>query len=178
MKKLIKRIFAFFGYAISKIDSITLPVECTQNDKEIIRKVSPYTMTSTERLWALISAVQYITDKEIKGDFVECGVWRGGSSMAMAYKLLDIGKPDRIIWLYDTFSGMTMPTDKDIEVSSGKNASILLGKEKKINGNNIWCIASKNEVMCNLYSTNYPQSFFNIVEGDVYKTLDIKKPEK
>jgi O-methyltransferase len=45
---------------------------------EIIQAVQPYTMTSIERIFALIQAVKYIVQANIPGDIVECGVWRGG----------------------------------------------------------------------------------------------------
>lgn len=44
----------------------------------------PYTMTSVERMYALYKAMLYILENNIEGDFVECGVWRGGSSMLIA----------------------------------------------------------------------------------------------
>ncbi len=37
------------------------------------------TMTSLERMYALYSATRYVIENELPGDFVECGVWRGGS---------------------------------------------------------------------------------------------------
>jgi O-methyltransferase len=45
---------------------------------DIIQTVQPYTMTSIERIFALIQAVRYIVQANIPGDIVECGVWRGG----------------------------------------------------------------------------------------------------
>jgi len=44
---------------------------------------------------------------------VECGIAAGGSVMAMAVALLDIGKFDRGVWLYDNFEGMPAPTEHD-----------------------------------------------------------------
>lgn len=41
---------------------------------------------------------------ELAGDIVECGVWRGGSMMAVARTLLALGRDDRILWMYDTFA--------------------------------------------------------------------------
>ena len=47
--------------------------------RTVIRAVRPWTMTSKEKLFALVTAVRYVVDQEIAGDVVECGVWRGGS---------------------------------------------------------------------------------------------------
>ena len=45
------------------------------------------TMTSIERMYALYQAVRYVHAAAIPGDVVECGVWRGGSSMLAALTL-------------------------------------------------------------------------------------------
>jgi hypothetical protein len=50
----------------------------------ILKRVLPYTMTSPARIAALCSAIKYVEANKIPGAFVECGVWRGGSSMAAA----------------------------------------------------------------------------------------------
>lgn len=47
-----------------------------------------YTMTSWERLYNLYSATRYIVKANIPGDFLECGVWRGGSMMMVAHTCL------------------------------------------------------------------------------------------
>lgn len=154
------------------------PVEATALDREICRKVAPYTMTSTQRIWALISATKYVVEKGIQGDFVECGVWRGGSAMAIAYQLARLGIEDRPIWLYDTFSGMTAPTNDDVEALSGRAAAALLAATKRTPGNTIWCVASKEDVLENLRSTAYPEAMFHLVEGDVRETLEDRVPER
>ena len=86
---------------------------------EIIQRVKPYTRTSRERLAALLSALDYLNDARIEGDIVECGVWRGGSMMAAALRLLDQRDRARTIWLYDTFEGMSQPTARDQSVTGG-----------------------------------------------------------
>ena len=49
-------------------------------------KYMTYTMTGGPRLQSLIDAVRYCERRGIPGDFAECGVWRGGSVMAIIYK--------------------------------------------------------------------------------------------
>src|SRR5258707_1367526 len=60
------------------------PQDLTPEDREILQRVSPYTMTSAECQMALVQSVRHIVTNAIEGCFVECGVWRGGSSMAAA----------------------------------------------------------------------------------------------
>ena len=47
---------------------------------------------------------------------VECGVWRGGSAMAVLRTLLELGVRDRDVWLYDTFTAMPAPTERDVDL--------------------------------------------------------------
>lgn len=68
-------------------------------DIEIIKSVKPYTLTSVERCFALIQAVNYIIKNKIIGDIVECGVWKGGSIMAVAKTLLALKNYDRKLYL-------------------------------------------------------------------------------
>src|SRR5205807_2446965 len=73
---------------------------------ELYEACREQTMTSIERMHALYSATRYIVANDVPGDFVECGVWRGGSMMLVALTLLRLGRTDRALWLYDTFDGM------------------------------------------------------------------------
>src|SRR5665213_2796893 len=91
--------------------------------RAVLALCQPATMTSTDRLYALYEAVRYVVAAELPGAFVECGVWKGGSVMMMAATLLSLGIRDRDIYLFDTFAGMTPPTDKDIDFRGTKAAS-------------------------------------------------------
>lgn len=155
-----------------------LPVEATAGEAARIRALDPYTMTSAERLWSLMNAVRYVVDEGVPGDFVECGVWRGGSVMAMAGELMRLGVADRRIWLYDTFAGMTAPTEADIEASSGTTATDLLATTPVADGDNVWCVAGIADVQANVRSTGYPFEQFTFVEGDVAATLQESAPEQ
>ena len=168
-----------FGLQVSRLSSTgsRLPVEASAEDAARIATLKPYTMTSSERLWSLLNAVRYVVDERIPGDFVECGVWRGGSVMAMAQELAKLRELDRRIWLYDTFSGMTPPTSRDVEASSGTSAAEMLNSTAAVDGNNVWCIAGRADVESNVRSTGYPFEQFRFVEGDVCLTLQRDVPE-
>ena len=70
-------------------------------------------MTSVERIVATVDAVAYVVRRDIPGALVECGVWRGGSVLAMIRALQRHGVDDRDVYLFDTFEGMTRPTERD-----------------------------------------------------------------
>src|ERR1700691_5812927 len=126
-------------------------------------------MTSVARLYALQNAVQYIVSAGISGDFVECGVWKGGSVMMMALTLKGLGITDRTIHLFDTFEGMTPPTGLDVDYI-GVSARVLLDQGDR-NDNVNWAYSPIEEVRSNLARTGYPMDRFIFVPGDVSKTL-------
>ena len=168
------------GIQISRINpnAIRLPVEATTADTELIASLRPFTMTSPERIWSLMNAVRYLQDQKVPGDFVECGVWRGGSVMAMAKTLLQLGEPNRDLWLYDTFEGMTPPSSKDVEAVTGRTAEKLLESTPVSDGDNVWCVADLTDVQRNIASTGYPYSQTNFIKGDVAQTLQDQFPRE
>ncbi|MBW8792226.1 MAG: class I SAM-dependent methyltransferase [Streptomyces sp.] len=85
----------------------------TGDEKQILTEVRMLTMLSTERLVANMDAVAYAVQRQVPGAIVECGVWRGGSVLAMIRVLQRLGVTDRDVYLYDTFEGMTAPGAED-----------------------------------------------------------------
>ena len=158
---------------------IQAPVESTADDLSIVDRCRPFTMTSESRLWSLLAACRYISANQISGDVVECGVWRGGSAMAMALAFKDEGDVTRAIWLYDTFSGMTEPSAVDINLR-GQSAKTLFDRRRRLSGGAVdWAFADQHEVERNLASTGWPRSQTHLVEGDVCRTLRAgETPEK
>lgn len=76
------------------------------------RQVRPYTMCSSARLYGLYKATQRIVRENVPGDFVECGVARGGSAALLALALNRYAAT-REVWMFDTFEGMPAPTKDD-----------------------------------------------------------------
>jgi O-methyltransferase len=144
------------------------PPDYQANDISIISAVAPYTMTSIERIHALISAVRHIVGNCIPGDFVECGVWKGGSIMAMALTLIELQRADRALYLFDTFAGMTPPGREDVDYL-GQNASQIL--------DTVRCLALQEEVEAAVSSTGYDRSQIHFVKGRVEETIPGQAPE-
>lgn len=132
-----------------------------------IRAVAPYTMTSTERIHALIRAVTYVVTCGIPGDLVECGVWKGGSVMAMALTLLRLQDNTRNLYLYDTFAGMTAPEDRDVDYE-GMSAE-RLGEAGRY-------VAVQEQVEAVVLSTGYDRSRIHFVPGRVEDTIPAQAP--
>jgi predicted O-methyltransferase YrrM len=134
-------------------------------------------MTSSERVYGLLKSIEYISKNNIHGELVECGVWRGGSSMAMAYMLRHLENYEKELFLFDTFAGMTAPKDIDIELNSGLSAKVLLRTPPKKNDRDIWCIASYEDVSENMKQTGYPMGKIHLIKGDILKTLKLNAPK-
>ena len=137
----------------------------------IWRQVERYTMISPERGYAIYKAVEYIVKNGIPGNFVECGVWKGGASMLMALALKTFEGGLRRIYLYDTYAGMTAPSDADRIAWNGHRV------EDKWSRFQSWAIP-KTEVMRNFLEIDYPIELIIPVEGDVAETLRHNVPSE
>ena len=178
----IKNILHSRGYDITHKENDNFinteyPSDFSEQNIEIIKRVKKYTMTSIERLNALINSVNYIVENNITGSFVECGVWKGGSVMAMALSLINKGVFDKEIYLYDTFYGMPSPENIDVNVYE-TTAIHYLSKHEKSEDSHAWCITPKNKVEENIYSTGYPKGKFKLIEGKVEETIPGIMPKK
>jgi len=149
----------------------------TEEDIRIIKTVKPYTLTTPVRIHALIQAVRYIVRNGIEGDMVECGVWKGGSMMAIACALLNLGTKERNLRLYDTFEGMTKPSHVDINYL-GHKAIDRFNIERTSENASTWALASLGEVKENLLRTGYERAKIHFVKGRVEDTLPKEAPEK
>ena len=159
--------------AITRQELRALFPEATPSELEVMLDVKPYTMTSWERLWAVLQAVRYVHARGIAGDFVECGVWRGGSSMAAAMAFLLAEDTGRTLHLFDTFAGMNRPTDDDHLVGSGAKAMDKWLETRTGDDASAWCQASAGDVRANLARTGYPLDRIRLVEGKVEDTLRV-----
>ena len=113
------------------------PYDLSDLQRKVLQKVEPFTMTTPERIAVLVDAIGHIESHNIQGDIVECGVWRGGSAMAMAETLLEHGSRQRHLWLYDTFEGMSDPTDVDTSYD-GMPAADQLARTEKTAARSVW----------------------------------------
>ncbi len=138
---------------------------------------SPYTLTSTERMYALWQAVRHVVAHHVPGAIVECGVWRGGSSMLAAATLRECGELDRDVWLFDTFEGMTDPCEHDVEVSTGIRAQEHDAIVHKRRDSVVFAYAALDEVQLNMKKVQYPAEKIHYVQGRVEETVPSQAPE-
>ncbi|HVL12320.1 MAG TPA: TylF/MycF/NovP-related O-methyltransferase [Gemmata sp.] len=177
MRRLIRGAVRAFGFDVVRYrpqqGGPTLPEDLAVNDRSILERIAEYSMTSVERQAALVSTVRYLVRRNVKGCVVECGVWRGGSSMAVALALLQENAADRDLYLFDTFEGMTPPTEVD-RTADGISAQTHLDND--ISKTGYWCVAGIDDVRRNMTSTCYPESRVHLVKGPVETTIPEQSP--
>ena len=189
IKRLINAAVGLVGYRIERKTSSRVlgsspefPLDVTVQEQEIWRAVQQCTMTSMERVVSLIRAVQYVERHRIPGALVECGVWRGGSMMAVARTLLAAGKSDRELFLFDTYSGMPQAGDVDVDAFSRSAAPLLADLRtrpaKEQIKNEMVAQCSLETVRANVIATGYPQGKLHFVEGRVENTIPECAPDQ
>lgn len=68
------------------------------------------TMIGEERMKNIDYVIQESVRLGVDGDFVECGVWRGGASMYARAVLNAFGETERLVYLFDSFNGLPQNT--------------------------------------------------------------------
>ncbi len=96
---------------------------------EPFRTVRPHSLLSHINLFFLQELSQRLERENVPGDFVECGVYRGGSAGVLGYEVMR-SKFQRKLWLYDSFAGMPEAMEKDDDYSKSLRGSYV-GSEKQ-----------------------------------------------
>jgi O-methyltransferase len=144
--------------------------------ERMLGQCEAFTMTSRERMYSVYQATRYVVDAHIPGDFVECGVWRGGSAMMAALTLLAHGDSHRRMWLYDTFQGMPKPSAED----TGRDGEEPHAEWKRNQRGDIneWCYSPLDDVRANTASTGLGADRLELVQGLVEETIPARAPEQ
>lgn len=138
MKKLIQKFFNIFGYKINKIEKGKyfyngydkhLGYEFEDDANKLIYKVRNYTMLPHVNLLTLYEHVKYCEKYNIEGDFVECGVWKGGAVGLMALANQMLSSKRRNLHLFDAFEEICAPNEEI-------DGEVAINEVKKILGNN------------------------------------------
>lgn len=177
LQRVLKGAAKAMGYEIHRLGSgiDTIPPEFTIADKAVLDYVKSrnLTMAGLPRIIATINACKHAVIADIPGDFVECGVWRGGNSLAAKMTFEKYGSAKRV-YLFDTFAGMTEPGDHDTSPYE-KNASDLQFQTQQFEGHNRWCFASLEDVRASFLASGVDMAGVHFISGDVRKTLAVKR---
>jgi O-methyltransferase len=181
IKRLVDAALARRGYAIART---TDPDHARRTHPDVedafadaYRRCAPFTMTSVERMYALWQAVGHIARNGVRGDVVECGVWRGGSSMLATLALAQAGDHDRVLWLYDTYEGMSEPSEHDVD-PSGRRVAEEWHRIRADPSNPVLAYATLDDVRANLGRTGYPTERMHFVKGKVEESIPSTAPDQ
>ena len=179
MKKIINSLLAKFGLKITKLHegSYGFPIELNSSFVDVISHVrkNELSMTSINSLQITALACEYVERNNINGDFVECGVWRGGNSL-IAADIFQHYKNDRTVFMFDTFSGMTEPSENEEDLLGDDSPQEFFNNNRNGEVTN-WCLSEIEEVRNSFLSYGIDQNKFRLIKGDVSDTLKDCKVE-
>src|SRR6267154_1350580 len=78
-------------------------------EQRFARLIRKNTVVTQDRLRSLARLAQQLEDAQIPGDFIECGVYKGGTAALLARTATHSRLP-RKLWLFDLFTGMPPST--------------------------------------------------------------------
>ena len=154
-----------------KLELSNIAVELDKEEVRLIRYVleSYFTMTSVARLVNTLKACKYAVENNVPGDFVECGVWRGGHGI-LAKKIFERMGSNKKVWMYDTFEGMAEPTEFDVNARTKEMATVKY-HQTKTDTHVDWCYASLEDVKKCVQSAGIDINAVTFIKGDVCETL-------
>jgi O-methyltransferase len=155
-----------------------LPPDFDDEMAATVRAVGPYTLTPPERIFALCEAVKYVIKAGIEGSFVECGVWRGGSSLAIVRTLLSLGVTDRDLYLFDTFEYMPPPGPEDVDILGVAASEYHEQFNSGAAYDPVYDFLPYDAVRDLFKNTGYPFERCHFVKGLVEDTIPDQAPEK
>ena len=110
IKPLLKSAFGALGYELKKkAEKARRGYDLEDLATAAIARVRPFTMLPEERLITLYQQAAHCEAVGLRGAFVECGVWKGGSVAVMALANLAHGSTRRDIHLFDSFTDICEP---------------------------------------------------------------------
>jgi hypothetical protein len=89
-----------------------------------------HTMIGRRRLENIEFCMDRILQDGVPGDFIECGVWRGGSVVFMRGHLAAHQDRTRTVWVADSFEGLPVPTlkqDEGLDLSAARYPMLAIG---------------------------------------------------
>jgi hypothetical protein len=159
------------NYEIRKVnEKKKVIIEVNNYEKKLINKCLQYSMTNFERMWSLIQSFHHVRQESLVGDFVECGVWKGGNIILLK-KLIEKFNMKKNIYGFDTFEGMVEPSFYDVNYNN-KPAKKMFDEHKK---NEIgFAMCSLDDVKRNIKKNTKTDNIF-LIKGKVEDTLKNKR---
>jgi O-methyltransferase len=130
---------------------------------ELYKKVASHTLVDIYRLYELYVLAASVPAEE--GDFLEVGVWKGGSAAILGTRSEHL--PDCKLWLADTFSGVPKATSaNDTIYQGGEHADTSVNEVKDVL---LKCGVTNYEILRGIF----PKETSGAVEGRKFRFVHI-----
>ena len=168
----VRRGMLHLGFDVRRVDA---PEWADFSDEQLAlcAEVQPYTQTSRERIVTLADAVEYVVRRGVPGDFVESGVWLGGSAMVIARTLIRLGVRMRGYGSTTRSARCRSPANPSAK-SMGNSAGRLPPRLTSPVPHGAYL----PQVRANLESTGYPPDRISYVCGLVEETIPASAPQQ
>ena len=187
IKRKIKGFFLKFGFEVKGIEkrgNENFPDYIDVSFVKIYKKYCHRSMVSWQGLYDNYLAAKHIGISSIEGEIVECGVFLGGS-IALIKETIDLfskSKNSRKYYLFDTFEGMSDPSQEDYKIFEKDSLYTIsrFKKYKREDGSSNNCRGELDEVKKTLSISNDKLKDFHFIKGFVEETLSEDKniPQK
>jgi hypothetical protein len=130
-----KRVLMNWIYAEAEDDTLPSDGRSMTPQNHIEGRIWPryaHTMVGRARLDNVQECVERVIADGVPGDFLEAGVWRGGTSIFMRAILAAYGITDRTVWVADSFRGLPppdaekYPKDKGLDLSGFSQLAVSM----------------------------------------------------
>lgn len=141
------------------------------------------TMIGMARLDNIQHCVEDVLDRNVPGDLIETGVWRGGAAIFMRAILAARRDTERRVWLADSFSGLPPPDAEKYPADQGidlwKQSALAVDLETvKANFRRYDLLDDRVEFLVGWFSETLPEAPISQLavmrlDGDLYEsTMD------
>lgn len=176
LKRRIKDVLNRIGIRVSLIrkrGNETFGGYIDQSFPALYKKYYNESMVPWQGMHDAFDAAKYVADSNIDGDIVECGVWRGGVSALMKDVICENEDgSSRKFWLFDTYEGMSDPTEFDYKGGRDQNDTLTKHNELlRSDGSSDWCRGELSDVKNILSKSINGLANVEFIKGKVEDTL-------
>ena len=169
------RLEGSLGFRVQRVSETSVLRGMDDRSLSAMKLANKRTMLDPIQQYTTYRAARYVGENKLEGEVVEFGVWRGGSSLLILRGLIDSATTRKKAFLFDTFQGMSEPTDKDRWIASGTNAKFLLEDSTSgqigLGKTDMRCIADIEDVNESVRLSEYPAANVHLIQGDVLDTI-------
>jgi len=177
LRRSVQRLVGHFGYQIVRSQSAREQTQLQSIDPEFIElyeECSRFSALGLGRFTDLYLAANYVLDRDVPGDFVECGVGMGGIGSLWA-TILAKRSDSRELYLFDTYEGAPSPGDEDEFIDS---SNPVRERWRETIERIDWSEFTVEKVRALVNASGFPDDRTHMVEGLVEDTIPEHAPDK